>query len=272
MYLELTLDNLTDLPEAFHQLYTEKNGKYHLTGVRGMKTQEDVDYVKSILEKERGEHKDTKKKLETFNTLNLSVEEVQQKLDKIHELEAAAEGKLDESKINEMVEARIKTRMAPLQRDLEKYQKDVAEKDSVIGQYQQKDITRQIHDHVRKAATNSKVVGSAVEDVLMHAERIFEVDERGKVVTKDGVGVTPGVEADVWLSDMQDKRSHWWPQSQGGGATGSGQGGGYANNPFSADHWNLTEQGKLLRENPEKANQMATAAGTKVGGGKPVKK
>lgn len=41
-----------------------------------------------------------------------------------------------------------------------------------------------------------------------------------------------------------------------------GQAGGKPEkNPFSKEHWNLTEQGRLLRENPEKANQYKALAG-----------
>lgn len=35
-------------------------------------------------------------------------------------------------------------------------------------------------------------------------------------------------------------------------------------NPFAKDTFNLTEQGKLLRENPEQARALAAAAGTKI--------
>lgn len=35
-------------------------------------------------------------------------------------------------------------------------------------------------------------------------------------------------------------------------------------NPFSKEGWNMTEQGKLLRENPEQARQLASAAGMKI--------
>lgn len=42
----------------------------------------------------------------------------------------------------------------------------------------------------------------------------------------------------------------------GGGGTDPG-----IKNPFSKDHFNLTEQGKLIRENPEQAKQLMTQAG-----------
>lgn len=35
-------------------------------------------------------------------------------------------------------------------------------------------------------------------------------------------------------------------------------------NPFTKEHWNMTEQGKLFRSNPEEARAMATAAGVNL--------
>ena len=104
----------------------------------------------------------------------------------------------------------------------------------------------------------------------MNAERMFEITEEGQVITKDGVGVTPGVAPDVWLSEMQPKRGHWWPASTGGGAKGS-KGANFASNPWTKENWNMTEQGKILStQGREKAEQMAKAAGTSLGGRKPA--
>lgn len=43
----------------------------------------------------------------------------------------------------------------------------------------------------------------------------------------------------------------------------AGEGGGNTN-PFAKETFNLTEQGKLFRENPEQARAMAAAAGVKI--------
>ena len=43
-------------------------------------------------------------------------------------------------------------------------------------------------------------------------------------------------------------------------------GGNPVNNPFTKEHFNLTEQGKLLREHPEQARALAQAAGITIGG------
>ena len=43
-------------------------------------------------------------------------------------------------------------------------------------------------------------------------------------------------------------------------------GGNPVNNPFTKEHFNLTEQGKLFREHPEQARALAQAAGITIGG------
>jgi len=44
----------------------------------------------------------------------------------------------------------------------------------------------------------------------------------------------------------------------------AGGSGGPSKNPFAKDSFNLTEQGKLLRDNPEQARSLATAAGITI--------
>lgn len=271
MALSVIHDKIEDIPEPFRELYTEKDGKFLLTGIEGIKTQADIDRINEGLRKERDDHKKTRERFKAFEGLN--ADEVLAKLDKYDELEAAASGKLDDDKINEIAEKRVKSRLAPVERELLNVKKQNEELTSLVAQYQAKERTRTIHDAVRQAATKHKVLDTAQEDVLMLAERVFEVSEDGKVVAKEGVGVTPGIDADLWLQEMQQKRPHWWAPSSGGGGTGSGAGAGMANNPWSSDHWNLTKQGEYIRQHgTEKAAQMAKLAGVKLGATGPVRK
>lgn len=269
--LKLKYPSQEDIPEGFADLYEEKDGEWHLTGVEGIKTDGDIKKVQESLNKERDAHKRTKERLRGFVEMSdEELEEAQTKLDKYEELEAAAGDKLDEEKINELAEKRANALKAPLERDLKKLQTELSEANEEREGLKTEKRTRTIHDAARRAATEAKVIPEALDDVLMHAERVFEINDDGEVQVKDGVGFTPGVGPDVWMTDIKDKRPFWFPTSQGGGGKGSGGAQGISgNNPWSPTNWNMTEQGRILRSDPKKAEQMATAAGTKVGGPRP---
>jgi hypothetical protein len=269
MALKAVVDSVDDLPEDVKAEYVERDGKFHLQ-VEGMKTQADIDRLQSALTKERNDHKAIKEKFSVLGDRDPT--EVVTLLDRIPELEAAAQGKLDDEKINQIVETRVKSKIAPVERERDQLKTQLAEKDGLIEGFTTKEKTRTIHDKVRAAAAKAKVLPEALDDALLLADRQFEVDESGNVVTKDGVGVTPGVDPEVWFTDLQQKRPHWWGPSQGGGAGGSGKGSGGTANPWSHDNWNMTEQGRIYKENPTRAEQLAKAAGTKIGGQRPPKK
>lgn len=273
MAIKAIVKTLEEVPEQYRDLYTERNGQFEMTGVEGMKTEADVTRLSSALDKERKDHKAVKDKFSVFG--DRTPEQIVEILDRVPELEAAAAGKIDENKINQMVETRIGSKTAPLQRQIQQLQTQVGEKDKVIEGFTQKERTRSIHDAVRESIGKAQGFQvSAMEDALLLADRVFDVNEEGKVVTKDGVGVTPGIDATVWLTEMQQKRPHWWGTSSGGGSTGNGGRGGAGGgaNPWTHDNWNMTEQGRIYKENPQRAEQMAKSAGTKVGGMRPAKK
>jgi len=257
-----------EIPAEHKTLYSQVGDSWVLTGVSGIKTQDDIDRLQEGLRKEREDHKATKDTLRSYQSIG-DPEEIQTKLDRFDELEAASGDKIDEAKINEMVEARMKTRTAPLERQIAKLTEERDTLTGTVTDYQQKDVRRTIHDDLRKAATSAKVRDTALDDVLLY-ESVFTVDEHTKkVVTKDGVGVTPGIEASVWLSEVKNNKPHWWPESKGAGANGGDGTGGVAN-PFTAENWNLTEQGALIKADRNKADQMAKSAGTTIGGKKPA--
>lgn len=260
-----------EIPENFRELYEERGGQFHLTQIEGIKTDADVARVQRALDQEKQARNQLKQQWDSFFG-DKKPEDIQALLDRIPELEAAAEGKIDDEKINSIVEGRLKTKLSPVERERDQLRAQLQEREQQIAQFQERETRRTIHDSVREAAIKSKVIDTALEDVLMLAERMFEVGEDGKVTAKEGVGVTPGIDPVVWLTEMQQKRPHWWPASQGGGAKGGAGGGGFGSNPWSHDNWNMTEQARIYRENPQRAQQMAQAAGTKIGGPKPQPK
>jgi hypothetical protein len=270
--LASTVDSLEAVPEALHGFYVEKDGKFQLQ-VTGLPSQENVTRLEEAIRKERNDHKQTKDTLNRItNNGARQPDDIIADLDRIPELEAT-QGQIDEDKVNTLVEARIKARVGPVERERDQLKTQVEAKDKTIGEFEAKDRTRTIHDKVREDAVKAKVLPEAVEDALLLADRIFEVDDSGRVVTKDNVGVTPGIEPGVWFTDVQKTRPHWWGPSTGGGAGGNRGGGGDAtSNTFTHENWNLTAQGVLVNSDRPKAEQLAKAAGTTIGGQRPPAK
>lgn len=261
--LAATLDSIDDLPDEIKAEYAQgADGKFVLQ-VTGMRSEADFQRLQTAHNKEKSEHSALKTRISTVFG-DRKFEEIQADLDRIPELETAAEGKLDDDKINALVEGRIKSRLTPVERERDNLKNDLAEREKTIGEYQSKETRRTIRDKAREAATEAKLLPEAVDDFLLLADNVFEVTDDGKVVVKDQVGHTPGLDPKALLTDLMPKRPHWWPASSGGGAGGNrGGAGGGAVNPFTHDNWNMTEQGKLMASDPAKAEQMAKQAGHK---------
>jgi hypothetical protein len=266
MTLKAIYDSQDEIPEVYRDLYTARNGKFELTGIEGIKTQADVDRVSEALRKEKTDHGVAKESLRKFTALGVAPEDIQAKLDNYDELEVRANsaGKLNEEQIEKIVTARVKTAVTPIERENLDLKKQNGEFTTRITDFEGRERTRLIHESVREARKKVNALEDAEPDILLNAERMLDVDEAGNVVTKDGVGVTPGVAADVWLLDMQAKRSIWWPASEGGGARGGKVNGFTGKNPWAKETLNLTEQGRIYNENPERAKQLAQAAGVEL--------
>ncbi len=270
MPLKLEYTALDEVPEHFHELYTEKDGKFTLSGIEGIKTQADIDRIQGGLVKERGDHKKTKEKYNFLDGLDIAV--VQDRLSRYDELEAAAAGKIDDKKLNELVEKRLEGKIAPLAREKDSLTALLTNTKAENEQLKNSILRRDLNDSVRTSALAAKVVDTALEDVLMIAGSVFTKTEEGRFVTKDDLSnVAGGLDPAAWLNEMKEKRPHWWPTSQGAGANG-GNKDGSSSNPFKKDSWNITLQTQMVREKGEEyANRMAVAAGTTLGGPRPSK-
>ena len=275
-----------EIPEGFADLYSERNGQFELTGIENVKTQGDIDRVQEALRKEKADHKAAKDRLSKFGELDPEVIPVQ--LEELASAKAQLEaftkdGKLDETKLEPIIEARIKRATGPLERDKSQLQRDLetarkatemaaAEVVGLRGTITMTTVERSIRD----AALAAKVVPTAVDDAVLNAMRVFEVTEAGRVLTRDNVDAMPGIEPKEWFKDQQDKKPHWWPQSVGGGSRGSGSGGGTlrSENPWSDSPgaWNLTKQGQIVKTmGVEKAAALAAQVGAKLGDTRPQK-
>lgn len=269
--IELAYDSLDAVPEAFRGLYTEKEGKAVLTHVNGIKTQKDVLTVQEALRKEREDHGRAKEALKPWSGLGKTADEIQASLDRIAELEAAASGKIDEKKMEELLGTRLASKTAPLERQLRETTTNLETVSKERDTFRDALYRRDMVDEVRTVATEMKVQQTAIADVELFAQMAMERQEDGTYLSKSGIpGITAGLNFKDLLKDLQKTRPHWWPPSAGGGAGGGFGGAGGGDNPWLEANWNLTAQGKFVQEHGlAKAQEAAKAAGTILGGAKP---
>jgi hypothetical protein len=270
MMLELFYDSAEEIPEGYTDLYSEKGGKWYLTGVRGMKTSQDTDKLSKSLREERSAHKATKDKLAKLGGDDVDIDKVVEQLDELEDLRARVEagegGKVDEAKLEELVEARLKRQLRPIERERDQLRSRNQELENETSGLRATINNGTIESRLRKLATDENVVSSAMDDIVFMGTHLFEVAEDGAIVAKDGApGIETGITPDVWLGDMKEKRPHWWPASQGGGAGGGRDGAGAGSNPWSAKNWDFDAQGAMVRQDRAKAERLAKAAGSKIG-------
>lgn len=85
--------------------------------------------------------------------------------------------------------------------------------------------------------------------------------DRSKLALSEDGKVT-GLEEQ--LRSIREAKGFLFKAASGQGYDPAGGGGGGKANPFAKDTFNLTEQGRLLRENPAQAREMAAAAGVRI--------
>lgn len=110
------------------------------------------------------------------------------------------------------------------------------------------------------SAVKLKLSGTA-QDVDIVASLI----DKNKLIVSDD-GTVTGL--DEQINPLKTSKPFLFKEtkSKGGSYDPAGGAGGNTVNPFSKEHFNLTEQGKLFRENPQQAIALAQAAGVNIGG------
>lgn len=251
-----------DIPAGFESLYTEVNGEYVLTEVDGLTSDADVARLTESLRKEREDHKKAKDAARAVTSVlesaNISVDDLGGALDELSAFRESGTKPADTTKLN--------MEISQLRRTNADLTKSVEGLTTENTGFKQANTQRTIHDALSKAAANSGIKDVAVlEDIQLYGS-LFSIDEAtGGVVTRDGF-----MQPEVWLSDMKEKRPHWWPLNEGGGGTGGKGGPTQGANPWAAKTWNVTQQAQMYKENSTRAEQMAKTAGTTIGGPKPA--
>jgi hypothetical protein len=121
-------------------------------------------------------------------------------------------------------------------------------------------------DHVVLAGALAKGLHqSAVADITARARASLKmVDGKPAVIRPGAEGVAP-MTLEEWLEQQRSEAPHLFHANAGGGATHRTSGGGAnapfsGRNPFRKETWNLTEQARLQKTDPQLAARLREAA------------
>jgi hypothetical protein len=262
--LKRNIADLSEAPEGTEGFYTQNDdGSFDLQ-VDGPGAT-DVTKLKTALANERAAHKGTKGQ---FTGIDVTAAELQElrdaKEDLAFQLESAPKAQSPEE-LEDRAEIIAARKTRELDRELQQLRADNANYMDAIGQHEAAQTQRSLRDAALDAISGDKgvkIVESAREDLLPFVERSFEMNDMGEIVSRDGIGIEPGLTIRETLTEMASsgRRSHWFEQSQGAGAQGAkGGNAASANNPFKTG--NLTEIAQLIKNDRSRATAMAKAAG-----------
>ena len=252
MALKFKYASKEQIPADQSAFYVERDGAWVLDadGAVDKSKLEEFRNSNVTLLKERD---DLKKRFE-----GIDPDEVRKLADDKRKLEEAQQVKAGE--VDKVVAARVKAELEKVHAPV------VAERDALHGRL----TAIQIDQAVVTEATKRGLRGTAIPDIAARARmnfklvngvpQAFEADGQTSRVGKDGM--TPMTLAE-WVDALVSDAPHLFEANAGGGAAGSGSGGvgnRTVKNPFRKETWNLTEQMKLQRTDPQLAARLKAAA------------
>jgi hypothetical protein len=259
MTLKYEVTSLDDLDATLHGLYvpTADNSKYVLN-VEGVKPLDEFNKVYSVVEKQRNDERQLKQTIAEYKELGMTATEIKQNLSRIAELEELAKGTtFDEAKLDAMANARTLAKTQPMEAQLKAIAEEKRVLEEQVSIFKKNESKRRMFDEVSAKIKAAKVDQHFEETLMMKAERDFIETDEGKFLSKEEF-----LPVEMWLTQMQVSHPHYWGNNIGGGAKGSGAQSYMGKNPFTGGfNGDVTEQMRLLREQPALAAQLQKAAG-----------
>lgn len=268
----LDSDQFGELDESLQGLYKEQDDSYvlDLDGVDDLPSVKGLRNAMQNAKKEKGQYRDTADSLKKrFGPLvdieDLDLSDVDP--ERVEQMRPYLTG---EQEIPEPGEKQQKVDVDKIKANATKpFEKKLSETEERL-----QETTARLHQHVRDSALTEALSKNKVAEpyfdaaMAMFRSRIKVIEDDGKlvpVIDDDAAGELP-VDKFVkeWAQTDQGKAFIEAAGNQGGGARGGGDKGGLKN-PWSPEHWNMTEQARIYREKPERAQQMAAQYGKKVG-------
>lgn len=257
MALKFKFKTREEIPAEHVNLYVERGGAFVLDA-EGATDKAKADEM-------RNHNVELRKQIEDLNARFAGVdpEEFRKLADEKRQLEE--QNQLKAGEVDKVVENRIKTLKAELEKQLSTV---TSERDALTSRL----TAIQIDQGVLTAATKRGLRPTAIPDITARARIVFKLvngaprafETDGSTVRYGRDGVTP-MTLEEWVDAQVADAPHLFESNAGGGAAGNGAGGAAGSgrsvkNPFRKESWNLTEQMKLQKSDPQLAARLKAAA------------
>ena len=170
------------------------------------------------------------------------------------------------SRFNEVNEEKngLKASLSEREKQLESLKKSAGDSEELKKQIKElqdknKAAAAEFEDRMKNMRLDT-AIQLAVSKDAQDADIVAKLIDRSKLILGED-GKVAGLEEQV--KALRESKGFLFKQGQPAGYAPKG-GGSPQRNPFAKDTFNMTEQGKLLRENPEQARALAAAAGITI--------
>ena len=244
MALEIVVDSIDGLDDSIKNLYIADGDKFKLDLASDIKTQADVDNVKTALQAERALKKSLEVKLNSFGTM--TADEVK-----------ALQTQLEQAKLNvkdsdsDEVKQRIEDIKALYQNKLSASTSELETLQNQLKENQNKILDARFNDELRNQL-DDKVNPKSVEDIIKLAKLELKYNNDA-----DSFNTSDGLDSKSWLSNFLKDKAYFLKESVTGVSKGSSNKNN-TENPWTTDNW--TEQTRILISNPELAKKLQLQA------------
>jgi hypothetical protein len=187
------------------------------------KIEEAVAGLKAKNEELLGEKKSIQEKLAQFSKITDPGKAIEA-LEFLQENEDAQ--LIKEGKVDELVEKRVSNLRLEHEKQVDQLRQQLEEIVHAKEHYESQFKTKIMDDAMREIAVKAGIRAEAISDVLMRSKQVFSLAEDGTLEARGSDGkllkndkgnvVTPI----VWLEGLKESAPHYWPSSEGVGATG----------------------------------------------------
>lgn len=265
MKLKAVVDSLDGVDEALRSLYAESDDGYvlQLDGIDDHPNVSGLKKTQSRALEQARKAKDERDELAArFD--GIDPDKAREALAKYEEWEAKG-GVPDEDAIpRELHEKRVEAAKQSARKDAEKLQGEV---DRLTAALEAREIRGALKDAIAKAGVLEEY-RDAVEALLLQRKPVVVWDEgEPRGVFKDELGDVTAIPDAVAAWAKTEAANPYMPSSgnEGTGSRGRGiRGTRGGANPFAKETRNITEQMRLMKENPEQARLLAQEAGVRI--------